>query len=100
MLNVGKNLQILEDRSYKIKARGVIQVKGKGDMMTYYVLGRKITRKGQFGLTVKDPSTCLAEVVYGMVRARKRRTAKRGRDARSAYVFFVLGPAISSLFCN
>ena len=62
-----------------IKERGVIQVKGKGEMLTSYVLGRKISRSWHFGRTVSSGNNSLAEVVYGMVRARKRRTGRRGR---------------------
>ena len=40
-------LQILRDRGYVIKERGVIQVKGKGEMLTSYVLGRKISRRDE-----------------------------------------------------
>ena len=119
-------LQILRDRGYVIKERGVIQVKGKGEMLTSYVLGRKISRRDEllenrssrktdsqeekrsswnhillkilsenqfsgktyfytissswhFGRTVSSGNNSLAEVVYGMVRARKRRTGRRGR---------------------
>ena len=73
------NLQILRDRGYLLKERGVIQVKGKGEMLTSYVLGRKISRKWHFGRTVSSGNNSLAEVVYGIVRNRKRRTGRRGR---------------------
>ena len=66
-----------------VKERGIINVKGKGDMLTFYVIGRKISRSWRFGKTVNQGNNSLAEVVYGMVRARKRRTARRkgkGRD--------------------
>ena len=78
------NLQILRDRGYLIKERGVIQVKGKGEMLTSYVLGRKISRSWHFGRTVSSGNTSLAQVVYGMVRAKKRRTGRRGRQAHYA----------------
>ena len=74
-------MQILRDRGYLIKERGVIQVKGKGEMLTSYVLGRKISRSWHFGRTVSSGNTSLAQVVYGMVRAKKRRTGRRGRQA-------------------
>ena len=71
--------QILKERGYLIKERGVIQVKGKGEMFTCYVLGRRISRISQFGKTLGPAgNNSLAEVVYGMVRARKRRTGKKG----------------------
>jgi hypothetical protein len=65
------------ERGYVVKERGVIYVKGKGDMNTCFVMGRKIWRARPFGQTVNQGNS-LAEVVYGMVRARKRRTGKRG----------------------
>ncbi len=71
--------QILAERGYVVKERGVISVKGKGEMLTFYVIGRKISRSGRFGKTLNQGNNSLAEVVYGMVRARKRRTARRGK---------------------
>lgn len=47
-------------------------------MLTYYVLGRKIWRNCQMGKTINPNNNSLAEVVYGMVRARKRRTGRKG----------------------
>ena len=70
--------QILKERGYQVKERGKIPVKGKGEMLTYYVLGRKISRSWHLGRTINQGNNSLAEVVYGMVRARKRRTGKRG----------------------
>ena len=58
-------------------------VKGKGEMLTFYVLGRKISRSWRFGRTVSlQGNNSLAEVVYGMVRARKRRKTTRGKTER------------------
>jgi len=68
---------ILAERGYVVKERGIISVKGKGQMLTFYVIGRKISRSWRFGKTVNQGNNSLAEVVYGMVRARKRRTARR-----------------------
>lgn len=62
-----------------VQKRGVIQVKGKGEMMTFYVLGRRIHRDRGLGKTINTANNSLAEVVYGMVRARKRRTGKRSK---------------------
>lgn len=70
-------MQILAERGYVVKERGIISVKGKGQMLTFYVIGRKISRSWRFGKTVNQGNNSLAEVVYGMVRARKRRTAPR-----------------------
>lgn len=57
--------------------RGLVAVKGKGEMETYYVLGRSM---GEFGGFARQPSqhASLAAVVYGMVQARRRQnTVKR-----------------------
>ena len=35
------SLQKLEDRGYLCEKRGVVNVKGKGKMVTYYVIGPK-----------------------------------------------------------
>ena len=69
-------LQILEKRGYQVQLRGVVPVKGKGDMETYYVMGRKAGHAPGF---VRQPSTysSLATVVYGMLQARRRHTMKK-----------------------
>ena len=69
---------ILGERGYAVKERGIINVKGKGDMKTYFILGRKISRR--LGRGSGAANNNLAEVVYGMVRARRRRTFKRDRE--------------------
>ncbi|XP_050727539.1 adenylyl cyclase 78C-like isoform X3 [Eriocheir sinensis] len=68
--------QILNFRDFRLQYRGKISVKGKGEMDTYFILGRKDTRQMNFN---RQPSTynSLAEVVYGMVQARKKQTIKR-----------------------
>ncbi|CAB4064700.1 ADCY8 [Lepeophtheirus salmonis] len=74
----------LSDRGYIVKERGVIKVKGKGEMLTYYVLGRKIHRRRRKPLNQDNNS--LAEVVYRMVKVRKRngRHGKKGKGRRSS----------------
>ncbi|KAG7160379.1 Adenylate cyclase type 8-like, partial [Homarus americanus] len=68
--------QILNFRGFRLQYRGKISVKGKGEMDTYFVLGRKSSRQTPFS---RHPSTynSLAEVVYGMFQARKKQTIKR-----------------------
>ncbi len=84
--------QILKERGYIIKERGVIAVKGKGEMNTFYVLGRKISRGRHLGATLAPGGqNSLAEVVYGMVRARKRRTAKKGEQGQLSFFGWGLG---------
>ena len=69
---------IVGERGYAVKERGIINVKGKGNMKTYFILGRKISRR--IGRGSGAANNNLAEVVYGMVRARRRRTFKRDKD--------------------
>ncbi|XP_063224161.1 adenylyl cyclase 78C [Bacillus rossius redtenbacheri] len=67
---------ILEARCFQLQLRGVIAVKGKGEMETYYVVGRRGSRAGAF---TRQPSAynSLAAVVYGMVQARRKQTIKK-----------------------
>ncbi|KZS05949.1 putative Adenylyl cyclase [Daphnia magna] len=70
--------QILSERGYRMQPRGLVKVKGKGEMQTYLVIGKEMgSPKGVH----RQPSnrSSLAAVVYGMVRARRRQTtAKQG----------------------
>lgn len=63
--------QLLEEHGYNVQYRGPVQVKGKGTMETYYVLGKKIARVRSMN---RHPSTrsTLAAFVYGLVQARKK----------------------------
>ena len=74
-------LQILEKRGYQVQLRGVVPVKGKGNMETYYVMGRKAGHAPGF---VRQPSTysSLATVVYGMLQARRRQTIKKSATSK------------------
>lgn len=65
--------QILEAHGYLVQLRGLVAVKGKGEMETFYVVGRRkiVGRQMSMG---RHPSVhkSLAAVVYGLVRARKK----------------------------
>ncbi|KAG8178265.1 hypothetical protein JTE90_018812 [Oedothorax gibbosus] len=65
--------QILEAHGYMVQFRGSVAVKGKGEMETYYVLGRRKSVGRQMSVG-RHPSVhkSLAAVVYGLVRARKK----------------------------
>ncbi|RZF48787.1 hypothetical protein LSTR_LSTR008136 [Laodelphax striatellus] len=68
---------ILTSHGYQVEYRGLVPVKGKGEMETYYVVGRAASGPGPF---TRQPSqhASLAAVVYGMVQARRRQnTVKR-----------------------
>ena len=56
-------------------------MKGKGNMETYYVMGRKAGHAPGF---VRQPSTysSLATVVYGMLQARRRQTIKKSATSK------------------
>ncbi|XP_065212348.1 adenylyl cyclase 78C-like isoform X3 [Planococcus citri] len=68
--------KILSRRGYNVEYRGLVAVKGKGEMETYFVNGRDGAPTG----FVRQPSqhNSLAAVVFGMVQSRKRhQTVKR-----------------------
>lgn len=56
-----------------VQYRGLVAVKGKGEMETFYVVGRRRTVGRQMSMG-RHPSVhkSLAAVVYGLVRARKK----------------------------
>lgn len=61
----------LESRGYQTQKRGMIEVKGKGTMETYFVLGKdNLDSQG----VSRHRSACrsLAAVVYGVVQARRK----------------------------
>lgn len=81
MIDIGVNssdvfAQFLESRGYQTQKRGLIEVKGKGTMETYFVLGKATLQ--QEG-TPRHRSTCrsLAAVVYGVVQARRKQIRKQ-----------------------
>jgi len=66
------------DRGYEAEFRGSISVKGKGEMQTYFVVGKK----GAVTNTLSRQSSqisSLATVVYGMVQARRRQNTVKKR---------------------
>ncbi|XP_017881980.1 adenylate cyclase type 8 isoform X3 [Ceratina calcarata] len=63
--------RFLESRGYQTQKRGLVEVKGKGTMETYFVLGKgSMQQEG----TTKHTTRCrsLAAVVYGVVQARRK----------------------------
>ncbi|GLV37822.1 Adenylyl cyclase 78C [Carabus blaptoides fortunei] len=65
--------QLLGVRGYEVQVRGMVDVKGKGPMETYYVLGRKSGRA--LGFTRQSSQyNSLAAVVYALAQARKKQT--------------------------
>ena len=69
---------LVNERGYAVKERGIIDVKGKGNMKTFFILGRKISRR--LGRGSGAANNNLAEMVYGMVRARWTRTFKKEKE--------------------
>ncbi|KAB0798774.1 hypothetical protein PPYR_06654 [Photinus pyralis] len=65
--------QLLGMRGYELKLRGLIDVKGKGKMETYFVIGRQASKPPGFQ---RQPSqySSLAAVVYAMAQARRKQT--------------------------
>ncbi|XP_050526248.1 adenylyl cyclase 78C-like isoform X3 [Daktulosphaira vitifoliae] len=69
--------KILIDRGYETEFRGSIAVKGKGEMRTHFILGKKGVVTNNLNRQSSQISS-LATVVYGMVQARRRQnTVKR-----------------------
>ncbi|XP_076685678.1 adenylyl cyclase 78C isoform X3 [Andrena cerasifolii] len=64
--------RFLEARGYQTQKRGFIEVKGKGAMETYFVLGKGSME--QQGPSKQHTTRCrsLAAVVYGVVQARRK----------------------------
>ncbi|KAL0271987.1 UNVERIFIED_CONTAM: hypothetical protein PYX00_005133 [Menopon gallinae] len=71
---------VLETKGFQIERRGIVEVKGKGNMETYFVLGKRCEKSSSF---VRHPSqnNSLAAVVYTMVQARRKQTIKRSTNA-------------------
>ncbi|XP_072381948.1 adenylyl cyclase 78C isoform X1 [Diabrotica undecimpunctata] len=65
--------QILSTKGYEVKKRGIIDVKGKGLMETYFVIGKQLNKPPTFQ---RQPShySSLAAVVYAMAQTRKKHT--------------------------
>lgn len=78
--------------------RGLVSVKGKGEMETYYVLGKKIERSKSFGRQSKTHNNSLAAVITGMVQVRKKQTLGSSLSVPSARQRISSGP--SSLSFN
>lgn len=70
--------QILMDRGYEAEFRGLIAVKGKGEMKTYFVVGKKGAVANALSRQSSQISS-LATVVYGMVQARRRQNTVKKR---------------------
>lgn len=78
MLSSGGRIQILMDRGYETEFRGSIAVKGKGEMKTYFVVGKKGAVANNLSRQSSQISS-LATVVYGMVQARRRQNTVKKR---------------------
>ncbi|XP_015114264.1 adenylyl cyclase 78C isoform X1 [Diachasma alloeum] len=63
--------KFLESQGYQTQKRGMIEVKGKGTMETYFVLGRD-TLQPEGAPRGRSSCRSLAAVVYGVVQARRK----------------------------
>ncbi|VVC36628.1 Hypothetical protein CINCED_3A015230 [Cinara cedri] len=70
--------KILMDRGYETEFRGSIAVKGKGEMNTHFVVGKKGAVANNLSRQSSQISS-LATVVYGMVQARRRQNTVKKR---------------------
>ncbi|XP_044750302.1 adenylyl cyclase 78C [Coccinella septempunctata] len=87
--------QILAVRGYDVRLRGVIEVKGKGPMETYFIAGRQI---GKPPIFQRQPShhNSFAAVMYCWAQAKKKQNStgmgngkaklqSRNRDKKNSY---------------
>lgn len=70
---------MLSRRGYEVKLRGQIDVKGKGIMETFFVLGRKSGRAPGFTRQSSQYNNSLAAVVYALAQAKKKLTNNSGK---------------------
>ncbi|XP_035711027.1 adenylate cyclase type 8 isoform X4 [Folsomia candida] len=66
--------QILEKNGYDLEYRGLVPVKGKGEMEIFFVRGRPKTPFRMYESGGSQNRKSLAAVVFGMVQARRRQT--------------------------
>lgn len=63
---------ILDEQGYRVEYRGLVPVKGKGEMETYYVLGKKIERSKSVERRIRNPNSSLEAVITAMVQRKKQ----------------------------
>lgn len=71
---------MLTMKGYEVKKRGIIDVKGKGQMETYFVVGRQVKRPPSFQ---RQPShySSLAAVMYALHQTRKKHTGNTRKNS-------------------
>ncbi|KAI2810933.1 Adenylate cyclase type 8 [Blomia tropicalis] len=62
---------ILQEEGFRLEYRGLVQVKGKGQMETYLVQGRKIERQSSMNKS-QCATKSMTEVISGMVEGRRK----------------------------
>lgn len=88
---------ILDEQGYRVEYRGLVPVKGKGEMETYYVLGKKIERSKSVERRIRNPNSSLEAVITAMVQ-RKKQTLGSSLSVPSTRQRISVGP--SSLSFN
>lgn len=73
---------VLSKRGFKLEYRGVVPVKGKGEMKTYILIGRSnnISRDRSLSMRRMSGQHTLAALVCGLVQARRRSTRQASRQ--------------------
>lgn len=89
---------ILDEHGYRVEYRGLVPVKGKGEMETYYVLGKKIERSKSVERRIRNPNSSLEAVITAMVQQRKKQTLGSSLSVPSTRQRISTGP--SSLSFN
>lgn len=64
---------MLKDEGYRLEYRGIVQVKGKGHMETYFVLGKKMDRTASMNKSQQPAAkNSMTDVISGLVEVRRK----------------------------
>ncbi len=76
----------METNGFILELRGMVPVKGKGEMETYFVKGRAASAFRLYEPGALQNRKSLAAVVFGMVQARRRQTIRgKGKNNNSNF---------------
>jgi len=92
--------QILEKNGYQLEYRGLVPVKGKGEMETYFVRGRATAPFRMYEPGGSQNRKSLAAVVFGMVQARRRQTIRGKGNRPFQYFIAKLSPIFTKWIHN
>lgn len=92
-IQVPKNTaEILKKEGYHMSYRGLVQVKGKGQMETYWVMG-KMRRESSLNRSHYNGKKSMTEVISGMVGVRRKQALSSSLSVPSAKQTLVKSPS-------